>query len=161
MVSLAVSTGGCGGSSGGGPFVPARQTIFVPNTGDPNSITEYLTTDNGDATPLATITGANTMFAFPRAVAIEPGGDILACNADGVIARFAPDADGNATPISTISGANTMLSNCAGIVVNKAGEIIAIGINPSLGIFKFAAGASGNVAPIATISGSNNPTVSM
>ena len=126
-------------------------------------ILKFAAGSNGDATPLANITGPATGFLAPGPLATDAAENLYVCDGNA-IRIFPPGADGNVAPKAVITGSNTRLSSVYSIALDRAGNIYALnavpffdffgnGLQPQQIIFEFAAGSNGNVAPIAVISG--------
>ena len=104
---------------------------------------------HGNAAPVATITG----ISAPRALALDPAGDLLVASANGSISVYAAGAHGAATPIATIGGQ----SNPSGLTFGSNGwlyvsEDATNRIN-EYNTLAYAPGAHGAPAPINTIFG--------
>jgi len=101
--------------------------IYVTNdgsiAGDLDSVTVYAAGANGNAAPIAVISGANTQLNLPQGIAIDSAGKIYVANngsANGgtdAITVYAAGANGNAAPIQTIAGSLTGLNLPAGLAV--------------------------------------------
>jgi hypothetical protein len=127
----------------------------------------YAAGANGDAAPIATITGSNTgLVNGPDGfVAVDNDGDIYVASSAGclscasAVTVYPAGSNGNVTPTQTISGSNTGLMEPTGIAVDSSHNIYvsihdpAGGSNDSIAVY--AAGANGNAAPIQHISGTN------
>jgi sugar lactone lactonase YvrE len=119
--------------------------------------------------PIADITGSNTQFRFPHAIALDSQGNIFVANGEGgpgfhgSVTVYPAGSTGNVAPIVTITGSATALASPLGIALDSAGNIyvanqyVAGGISSSndSSITVYPAGSNGNVAPISTIAGSN------
>jgi hypothetical protein len=133
------------------------------NSGGTDSVTVYAAGSSGNATPVQTISGSNTLLSDVFGIALDGAGDIyvsnMAVNGPGAssVNVFAPGANGNVAPIRTISGALTGLYQAFGLAVDPTGNLYAA--NRTTGytwaVSVFAPGANGNVAPTQTISGPN------
>ncbi len=135
----------------------------------PGSVFVYPAGSNGNAAPIASISGSNTSLSSPESVALDSSGNIyvaddgLSGNGPGSV--FVYPALGSSTgllneaPTATISGSNTVLNTPEGIVLDSSRNIYVADDGPSYNgpgsVFVFPAGSNGNAAPIATISGSN------
>jgi hypothetical protein len=152
--------------------LPAGEKIYVVNhgnLGDSPSVTIYPVAASGAATPIATISGANTQLNQPFFDVVDSSGTLYVSNQGNpgtqtagyvtgnlyvavvdAIDVFAPGASGPATPIRVIGGSSTTLQNLvlggqpAGVALDSTGdEYVAMG--PA--VLEFAPGATGNVAP--------------
>jgi 6-phosphogluconolactonase (cycloisomerase 2 family) len=102
----------------GGLAFDAAGRLYVSNANgtSPNQrITVYAAGASGDATPIATIMGANTSLDTPIGIVVGATGKLyVASSAFGShqykITVYAPGANGNVTPTSTIAGPTTGLS---------------------------------------------------
>ncbi|NNM99312.1 MAG: hypothetical protein HKL91_05905 [Candidatus Eremiobacteraeota bacterium] len=120
-----------------------------------NNIVEYFApAANGSASPLKTISGANTGFNLPYQVAFDGSENIYVVNGNGFgsVVEFAAGASGNATPIATIAGSATGLDGPEAIAVDSTGRVY-VGNSANDTITVYAPGANGNVAPSAVIQG--------
>jgi DNA-binding beta-propeller fold protein YncE len=82
--------------------------IYVAST---TQIAVYAAGATGAATPLRTISGANTGFQFVEGLAVDPIGNIYASDLTGnCIYVFGPAADGNVAPDRTIVGPTTTIN---------------------------------------------------
>jgi len=138
----------------------AGKPLYVANQS--GSITVYAAGASGNATPMATIAGANTGLNVPVGIALDGAGNIYVTNnlADqGIITVYAAGASGNATPTATIeTGGIPGVTNLYGIALDGAGNIYVTKPGPNFSggsITVYAAGASGNATPVATIAGDN------
>jgi hypothetical protein len=93
--------------------------MYVANygTGSANnsSVTVYAAGAKGNATPIATIKGANTLLDQPLGIALDAAGRIYVANSATTSAQYritvyAAGATGDVAPVVTISGSNTGLS---------------------------------------------------
>src|ERR1700689_5120028 len=115
-----------------------------------NSLTEYAPTATGAATPIASISGADTQMSGPTSVAVGTAGNIVVANAtNNSITEYAAGANGDATPIRVISGSETGLSAPSSVSL-AVGQIWVT--DPSTDVIEaFSAGSNGNVLPAETI----------
>jgi len=110
-----------------GMALDSSNKIYVTNdgsiAGDLDSVTVYAAGANGNAAPIAVISGANTQLNLPQGIAIDSAGKIYVANngsANGgtdAITVYAAGANGNAAPIQTIAGSLTGLNLPAGVAV--------------------------------------------
>jgi len=136
----------------------AGQTQTTSHTSDVNV---YAAGANGNASPIATISGSNTgmISGGDVHVAVDNDGNIyVASNSGygtgGAITVYAAGASGNVAPIQAISGSDTGLTQPEGIAVDSAHNIYVTNQGaPSVTVY--AAGSNGNVAPIQEIEGSS------
>ncbi len=92
--------------------------IYVANygTGTANpSVTVYAAGARGNATPIATIKGANTLLDQPIGIALDAAGRIYVASSGTTSAQYritvyAAGATGDVAPVVTISGSRTGLS---------------------------------------------------
>lgn len=86
--------------------------IYVANFGTGGSfgsITVYANGATGDARPIQTIAGSNTLLGFPDGIALDSEGSMYVANEDRSVTVYAAGANGNVAPIRQIKGANTGL----------------------------------------------------
>ena len=139
--------------------------IYVANAGLDGfpSITTYAAGANGDAKPVATISGNNTILAFPSSVVLDASGKMYvtlpSLGSNGGIAVYAAGANGNAAPVAVITGSSTGLNGPTGLAFDVAGNLYVANYAHAAGsgqnVTIYAPGPSGNVAPFATIAGAN------
>jgi hypothetical protein len=148
------SVPGTGGNLAVIPPGSSAQLIYVADF-ENNSILEYAIDANGNAAPVATITGANTQLDSPLDVAVDTSGNIYTVSTHcKCVLVFAAGASGNVAPIRKITRAP-----------NDFGDPRRIGIDGSNNLYVedeevksidvFAPGANGRIAAIRTIAGSN------
>ena len=131
--------------------------IYVLNQGTagPSSVTIYTAGSNGNATPTATISGANTGLGRPMGLALDASGKIYVTNwNDNGITIYPPGTNGNVAPTATIAGANTGLDGPVGVALDAAGKMYVTNYHIN-SITIYSPGTNGNVAPAATIAGAN------
>jgi hypothetical protein len=68
----------------------------------------------GAATPVQTITGANTLLDEPYQVWLDSAGNIWVGNTSGIVA-FPNNATGNVAPSVSITGAATLVNEPFGV----------------------------------------------
>lgn len=138
-----------------GMNVDASGRIYVAY---PGGIVVYAANPRGTVTtPIATITGSNTMLAEVHDVGFDASGRIYATDNVWGIDVFAPNPSGtvNEAPVARIPrDGTTTLSYPWGVFVSPAGRITTV---DAARILVFAPVATGTVseAPLATIAGSN------
>lgn len=75
--------------------------LFVVNRNEQvgsSSITEYAKGATGDATPIATISGANARLSQPDSVTVDRAGNLFVAEQNNVILEFAQGAKGDVAP---------------------------------------------------------------
>ncbi len=150
--------------------------IFGGDSGK-GSVTVYMPGSNGDAKPIAVISGADTGLAYPIGIAVDSKGKIEVVN-DGIelgignpssITVYQAGSNGDAKPVATISGGNTGLYLSdgvprfpAGIALDSTGRIYVsqlaetglVGYRLATEyseILVYGPGANGNAKPVAVI----------
>jgi len=123
-----------------GIVLDSKQNLYVVNaTGGSSfqgSITIYKETSTGNATPIGTISGANTGLNFPYAIALDSADNIYVANAvggpdfQGSVTIYKAYSDGNIRPLATISDNpscapcdNTGLNTPSGIALDSSANI--------------------------------------
>ena len=143
------------------PYSTGRRTT-QSQAAYPGEIETFAPGAAGNATPVSTISGNNTLLTGAGPIALTTQGTIVIYprfGPPGSILTFPQSANGNVAPTQAITGSSTQLVGGGGVAVDAAGNIYAV--NPptngsSFGsIVEFAANASGNMAPIKELSGSN------
>jgi 6-phosphogluconolactonase (cycloisomerase 2 family) len=134
--------------------------LYVANQ-DNNSITIYDPEANGNASPIRTISGANTGLSTPANLIVDGLGQLYVSNyTGGTIAVFAWGASGNATPIRTISGPNTGFTRPFGLELDHIGQLYVFDYaNKSIRVF--APEATGDAVPVRVITGGNPALISV
>ncbi len=120
-----------------------------------NNIVEYFAPGaTGAASPVRTISGANTGLNLPYQVAFDGSNNIYVVNGNGFgsVVEYAAGASGNATPIATIAGSATGLDGPEAIAVDSTGRVY-VGNSVNDTITVYAPGSNGNVVPSAVIQG--------
>src|SRR5208283_2535511 len=152
----------------------AGGNIYVTNFfgGPPNcnsdtlgcgSVTEYAAGASDNATPIATIAGANTMLSGPVGVAVDPTtGNIYVGNEGngtpgGVVIYSPGSGNRNVAPIASISGTNTGISSAQGVALDSDLNIYVVHDGSSVSEFAPLGSSTGNLneKPIADITGYN------
>jgi serine/threonine-protein kinase len=139
--------------------LPAGEKIYVVNhgnLGDSPSVTIYPVAASGAATPIATISGANTQLNQPFFDVVDSSGTLYVSNQGnpgtqtaGYVTEYAAtDQSGNVAPTRTITG----LFNPQGVALDSAGNLYVAVVDA---IDVFAPGASGPATPIRVIGGSS------
>ncbi len=131
------------------------------------SVTIYPPDSNGDQSPSATITGADTGLAGVAGVAVDAGGNIYAVNASGgagglgSVTVYPPGSHGDQIPTATITGPDTGLDSPTAIAIDSGGNLYVTNAGNS-SITEYPAGSNGDQVPSALISGAgtglNAPT---
>jgi sugar lactone lactonase YvrE len=159
IVTIAGSNTGLFGP--GGIAVDKARRIYVANrgggAGGANSITVYAPGANGNASPIATITGPNTKLGEPTGIAVDPDGTIFVTNWDfNSVTAYAPGANGDVPPIAVIQGSHTGLFGPMSIAVGFGHRLYVTNSSPTgkSSVTVYPAGADGDVAPLATLTGS-------
>lgn len=133
--------------------------IYTPNMGNlrtTGSITVYSAGSDGDAAPMADITGVNTLIQDLRAIALDTTRNIYVsncCRNSEAAIVFQHDSNGNVAPFATI-GRNQFGGTGRALAVDSSGKLYAIVGSPSGGAVNvYLPGSSGYAAPIAVIDG--------
>ena len=126
-----------------------------------SSLTEYAANANGNAAPIATVEGSNTLLNGPEGLAIHAG-TLYASNDDNVVTEYSLPLSGgvdNIAPVATISGGNTGLASPIGVAFDAAGDLYVVNLvaqnSPAPTVTEYVPGATGNATPQATIVGAN------
>ena len=145
-----------------GIAVDSVGNVYVANSNSvpAASVSVYAAGSNGNAAPIATISGSNTFLSSPYGIAVDStSGKIFVTDFDAKSVFVFP-ALGSSTgtldefPIAGINGANTGLSVPEGVALDSSSNIY-VANNTGDSVTVYAAGSNGNIAPLATISGSN------
>ncbi len=142
--------------------VDAAGNIYVASTGieAAGAIQVFGATATGNASPIRTITGADTTIYNTRGIAVDAAGNVYVSTislapANGPylagtpsIVEFSATADGNVAPMNVITGSSANIATIGNLRVDSAGNIFAIG---GPGVVKFSTSSTGNVAPAAVI----------
>lgn len=117
-----------------------------------NTVSEYAASATGAATPIAVISGANTLLDAPSAVATDFHGHVFVTNAGtSTITEYAPGANGNVHPTAVIGGTKTGLDAPSSLSV--AGDQLWVADPTDNLIEAFSVGTHGNELPAATFAG--------
>jgi sugar lactone lactonase YvrE len=132
--------------------------IATSSSGSDNgSINVFAAGHYGNVPPIRTIRGDNTALHFPRAIAVDRGGNIYTPNmgdgrTTGSVTVYRTGSNGDAAPIATITGYNTLIQDLRAIAVDSSGNIyVSNCCSHSESAIVFQHGSNGNVAPFATI----------
>ena len=100
----------------------ASPNLYVADTAT-NSVDVFSSSNSGDVAPEAVISGADTMLASPRGVAVAPDGTLYVANdtGHGVITVYAPNSSGDTAPERTLTCGG--LSRPEGISLDTAGNL--------------------------------------
>ena len=139
--------------------------IYVVDDGvfgyGPGSVFVYAAGSNGNAVPIATISGSNTNLVEPVGIALDSSGKIYVADPGATSVNVYPAAsNGNVIPSATITGNKTGLNYPYGIALDSGGKIYVAddGVSYCDGtqsVFVYPAKSTGDAAPVATISGSS------
>lgn len=112
---------------------------------------EFAPGANGDATPVATLSGPAAGLVNPYQLVFDADGHLwVANNGNDTVTEYAPGAHGNTAPIATLS--SRVFGDLHGIGFDPVGRLqVADGARNA--IYSFAPGASGQTAQISTIIG--------
>ncbi len=133
-------------------FAAPRASVWVGNGADSN-VNAFALSANGDAAPIATLSGALTGLNGIGALAFDSVGELWVASANNdALEQFAPGATGNVAPTRVVTGPNTGLVTPAGINLDSAGRLY-VTESAANAVAIFPAGAAGNTPPLATISG--------
>lgn len=139
-----------------GVWLDSRGDVWVGNaaqTSGTDAILEFAPNASGNATPIATISGASTDLVIPMGVFVDARSNVWVANcgpAPGNIEEFAAGASGDAAPKTLISGSSTGLSCPNGIFVDSAGYVY-VSDYRAASVYVFSPNSNGNVAPVQTI----------
>jgi len=110
-----------------------------------------------DVAPVRRISGAATLLADPRGLALDLDGDrLVVADRNGAISFFARTATGNVAPLDRIAGANTQLGGGQEIQILDDGDLL-VGIDgaPNSKLVAHDAAATGNANPVREIFGAS------
>ena len=144
-----------------GIALDSNSNIYVAD--EAPSVKVYAAGSNGNAAPLATISGGNTTLSIPEGIALDSFGKIYVAD-QGIPSVTVYPPLGSSTgaldvaPVATITGSNTGLDEPVGIALDPSGIIyVANEDNSTVTIYPALGSSTGtlNEAPLATISGVN------
>ena len=141
-------------ASGWGLAIDPTTDELVATDSNHNVVEYFAPGATGAATPVRTISGANTGLNLPYQVAFDGSDNIYVVNGNGYgsVVEFAAGASGNATPIATIGGSATGLDGPEAIAVDSAGRVyVGNSVNDTITVYP--PGSNGNVVPSAVIQG--------
>ncbi|HYB92336.1 MAG TPA: hypothetical protein VEC38_14965 [Candidatus Binataceae bacterium] len=123
-----------------------------------SSITVYQAGSNGDARPMAIITGSHTLLPdFPQGIVLDSSGNLYVTG--GSVNVYPAGSNGNVPPAAIIKGPDTGLDGPYGIALDASGSLYVAnadgGTNHLGSITIYAAGSSGDAAPLVTITSSS------
>jgi len=150
--------------SGGNIYLSERGNPYYPCC-PPPSVLVYPAGSNGNAAPIATISGRKTRLKHPDGIAIDSVGKIYVADARKVLV-YRAGSNGDAAPIAVIGLSKTGKQDSDGIAVDSSGNIyveepgnVATGgrILPKVSVYAALANRRRRLDehPIATITGSN------
>jgi hypothetical protein len=133
-------------------FAAPRASVWVGNGANSN-VNAFALSANGDAAPIATLSGALTGLNGIGGLAFDSVGELWVASANNdALERFAPGATGDTAPSRVVTGPNTGLVTPAGITLDSAGRLY-VTESAANAVAIFPAGATGNAPPLATING--------
>ena len=101
----------------------AAGNVFVTNAATKHgvpSLTEYASGADGNASPIATISGSAADLYQPVGLAVDPAGHIFVSEPGGLVKEFAKGTTGDTAPIATIIGDHTGLNEPISVAVAGA-----------------------------------------
>jgi sugar lactone lactonase YvrE len=150
----------------------SRGDMYVVNTDwqGMGLVTVYGPEVHGNASPIRTITGPNTLLRRPIKLAVGPGDTLYVLNAfrwwkygtDNVtVTVYAPGAAGDVEPVRSIivnagrrsAGGRLGLEWPGGIAVDERGTVYLANYRPGAAVAVYPPGAEGDVAPTRLIQG--------
>ncbi|MGB0061537.1 NHL repeat-containing protein [Candidatus Binatus sp.] len=163
-------TSGIALDSAGNIYLSERGNPYYPY-GPPPSVLVYPAGSNGNAAPIATISGRKTGLKNPVGIAVDSLGKIYVADARKVLV-YPAGSNGDAAPFAVIGLSKTGKQGADGIAVDSSGNIYvaepgnALTGGPILPkVYVYAALTSRrrrpNEHPIATITGSNSGLISI
>jgi DNA-binding beta-propeller fold protein YncE len=146
--------------------VDSAGKIYVVNNGFEediaSSVTVYPAGSNGNAAPIATISGSNTGLFDPAGIAVDSSGKIYVADTGGgesdgsgsaigpSVFIYAAGSTGNVAPSATISGSSTGLGCPAGVALDSGSKIYVVDACTE-DVTVYPKGSNGDVVPSATI----------
>jgi sugar lactone lactonase YvrE len=111
----------------------------------------YPAGSNGNAAPVATISGGNTRLSNPRGITLDSTGNIYVVDADAGVLVYPAGSSGDVAPSANIPGfgSDTGLINPQGIALDSSRNIYVA--DSDAGVLIYPAGSSGDVSPSGTI----------
>lgn len=148
--------------SSGRIYVANNGTTVESNNGPLTfapSITLYSAGSNGNAQPIATITGDNTGLSNPQDIALDSNLNLYTTNGDNNnVDIYSAGSNGDAFPAATIAGADTGLNVANAIALDSENNIYVLNSNggpaDNGSVTVYSAGSSGDTVPIDTITSS-------
>ena len=135
--------------------VPGRVLPLAPSTGKflGPSITVHSRTATGDAPPLRTIHGPNTLLNLPDGLYRDPvSGELIVANTgDDSVLFFPKGATGDATPARVLKGPATKIKGPVGVSIDAKRNELWVASWDSHVAAVFPRTANGNVAPLRVI----------
>lgn len=159
-IATVYTTGKTGLRNVDGIAVDSKANIYVATASggsDNGYITVFAAGRYGNVPPIRTISGDNSELHFPRAIAVDRGGNIYAPNmgngtTTGSITVYGAGSNGDAAPITTITGDKTLIQDLSAIAVDSSENIyVSNCCRKTEAMIVFKHGSKGNVAPFATI----------
>ncbi|MBV8171590.1 MAG: NHL repeat-containing protein [Candidatus Eremiobacteraeota bacterium] len=123
-----------------------------------NHVVAYAPGASGNATPVFSITGANTQLSGALGMTLDSANNIYVSNyGSSAVTVYAAGSNGNVAPIRTVSGALTQIHIPYGIAFDNAGNYYVANCSgagpPPDNVAVFPSTANGNVAPARDIAG--------
>ncbi len=133
-------------------FGSPRPSVWVGNSLN-SDVNAFSLTASGNASPIATLSGAATGLNGIGALTFDPVGELWVASANNdMLEQFAPGAAGNIAPSQVVSGPNTGIVTPSGLALGATGRLYVTEAAANT-VAIFPAGAAGNTPPVATISG--------
>jgi DNA-binding beta-propeller fold protein YncE len=146
---------GGGNSLGTGTSVATLGAAMTPGSGrfQPPSITVFAIQAKGDAPPLRTISGPNTLLNWPAHVFVdEQHGEVFVANdGDNSILVFRATDSGNVAPTRVIQGPKTQIQNPTGIFVDTVHDEVVVANMGNHSATVYRRSAYGDTPPLRTI----------
>jgi hypothetical protein len=153
VISPRRTVGGGGGGSGSGGGGGGIGRIYVSNAAN-NSIVRFdsALTATGNATPGATIVGANTKLSSPQYMFLDVTNNrLFVANQAGsnvLIFDNANTTTGNVAPNRTIGGPTTLLSSPVDVALDRVKNFLYVADGTTIMVFANANTTTGDVAPL-------------